>query len=123
MKRRRTKVRKGSRWWNLLSLPLVGVFLLVGPTQPGTRAPLRTVGAQRPLSSAAVPPFHKSAETARPLPPTLSPVLFKEEAAAKAYQVAQKIPEVLAQQPCYCHCARLGHGSLLDCYMTNHAAT
>ena len=37
--------------------------------------------------------------------------------------MAGKIKAVLYQQPCYCHCDKeLGHGSLLDCYISNHAA-
>jgi hypothetical protein len=37
-----------------------------------------------------------------------------------AYNAANEIPEVLAQQPCYCK--RRGHRSLLDRFATKHAA-
>jgi hypothetical protein len=31
---------------------------------------------------------------------------------------------VLAQQPCYCNCGdSFGHGSLLDCFASDHSAT
>jgi hypothetical protein len=40
----------------------------------------------------------------------------------RAYQVAARIPEVLAEQPCYCWCDKFGHGSLLDCFATDHGA-
>jgi hypothetical protein len=41
---------------------------------------------------------------------------------ARAYRVAQQIPAVLAQQPCYCWCDSMGHGSLVDCFATDHGA-
>jgi hypothetical protein len=39
-----------------------------------------------------------------------------------AYELASKIPTVLHQQPCYCHCDRMGHNSLHSCYETTHGA-
>ena len=33
-----------------------------------------------------------------------------------AYDVAQKIPGVLYQMPCYCYCDRIGHNSLRTCF-------
>ncbi len=39
-----------------------------------------------------------------------------------AYDVAQKIPAVLYQLPCYCHCDRIGHNSLRSCFESAHAA-
>jgi hypothetical protein len=42
---------------------------------------------------------------------------------AVAYQMAAKIPNVLHQQPCYCHCDRsLGHNSLHSCFEGTHGA-
>lgn len=41
-----------------------------------------------------------------------------------AYKIAQKIPAVLHQQPCYCHCDRaMGHNSLHSCFEGTHGAT
>ena len=41
----------------------------------------------------------------------------------RAYEVAEKIPNVLYQQPCYCHCDRsVGHTSLHSCFESTHAA-
>jgi hypothetical protein len=42
--------------------------------------------------------------------------------AARAYKAASEIPDVAAQQPCYCFCDKFGHRSLLDCYASNHGA-
>lgn len=39
-----------------------------------------------------------------------------------AYELAPKISSVIYQQPCYCHCDRIGHTSLRSCYESTHAA-
>jgi hypothetical protein len=69
-----------------------------------------------------IPPFFESEEAAKPLPATLSPASFSNSSVARAYRVAREIPEVLAQQPCYCYCDKFGHRGLLDCYRDNHGA-
>jgi hypothetical protein len=99
------------------------------PTNPGTAAPATSSGAPsapaaQPVASAEpeVPPFYASAEAARPLPKTLPASAFEIPVVARAYRVAERIPTVLAQQPCYCWCDKFGHGSLLDCYKTDHGA-
>ena len=52
---------------------------------------------------------------------TLSPSSFTGDA-AKAYQAAQEIPEVLDSLYCYCDCEKhSGHKSLLSCYVDEHA--
>jgi hypothetical protein len=41
----------------------------------------------------------------------------------KAYLVAAKIPGVLYQQPCFCHCDRhFGHDSLRGCFTDEHGS-
>jgi hypothetical protein len=41
----------------------------------------------------------------------------------EAYEAAKKIPVMLAQMPCYCHCDRgMGHKSLHSCFEDDHAA-
>jgi hypothetical protein len=48
---------------------------------------------------------------------------FKHPVQVRAYEVADKIPNVLYQQPCYCHCDRsVGHTSLHSCFESTHAA-
>lgn len=55
--------------------------------------------------------------------PALSPALFVGKA-ARAYQVAQEIPDVLDQLYCYCGCDQhMGHVSLLSCFTDRHGAT
>ena len=41
----------------------------------------------------------------------------------KVYEDAAKVPNVLYQLPCYCHCDRaLGHASLHSCFEGMHGA-
>jgi uncharacterized membrane protein len=69
-----------------------------------------------------VPPFYASEAAAQPLPATLEPDKFREQKIQAAYATARHKPAILAQQPCYCGCARQGHRSLLDCFRSDHAA-
>jgi hypothetical protein len=40
-----------------------------------------------------------------------------------AYKMAAKVPVVLHQEPCYCHCDReMGHNSLHSCFEGTHGA-
>lgn len=39
-----------------------------------------------------------------------------------AYRVANRHPELLSKIPCYCPCELYGHGGLIDCYRSQHAA-
>jgi len=69
-----------------------------------------------------VPAFHSTVPAGQ-LPATLSSSLFSDPVAQNAYALAERIKKVLYQEPCYCHCDRSqGHGSLLDCYVSKHAA-
>lgn len=53
----------------------------------------------------------------------LSPALFVGQT-ARAYGIAQEIPDILDQLYCYCECAKhLGHHTLLSCFVDSHAAT
>ena len=102
----------------LASAGLVG--LIIYTALP--RAPARPAVAQQEEAN-DVPAYHKSTDEAKPLPATLDPERFKQPAVVQAYRVAKEIPEVLAQQPCYCRCDRQGHRSLIDCFATEHAVT
>lgn len=73
-------------------------------------------------NSEPIPAFHTSAPTGA-LPTTLPPSQFSDPLAQNAYKLAARIKRILYQEPCYCHCDRSqGHGSLLDCFVGNHAA-
>ena len=75
-----------------------------------------------PQPGAQIPRYFMTAAAAKPLPETLDPAQFPNKDVAAAYTAAKASPEVLAQQPCFCHCDRkMGHRSLLDCFRTKHA--
>ncbi len=101
--------------------PLAVLLLL------GAAALLSTAADEKGAKKAAapkdpVPAYFKTAEAAKPYPKTLAPETFQHPAQVKAYAVARRIPGVLAQQPCYCHCDKMGHGSLLHCHIDSHSA-
>ena len=77
-----------------------------------------------------IPAYHDAPpkKTAK-LAPILKPEALKlpetawTDAQKKAYLVAAKIPGVLYQQPCFCHCDRAhGHDSLRACFTDAHGA-
>ena len=77
----------------------------------------------KPVQSHAtrVPAFQNVSEVNK-LAPTLPPAEFFGKT-REAYIVAQKIPQTLAQLPCYCECDRgFGHKSLHTCFMDDHAS-
>ncbi|MFN2511900.1 MAG: CYCXC family (seleno)protein [Pyrinomonadaceae bacterium] len=68
-----------------------------------------------------VPAYQLAAEVGN-LPPTLASSEFFGKA-REAYDVAKKIPETLAQLPCYCECDKaFGHKSLHTCFVDDHAS-
>lgn len=76
--------------------------------------------------SAAKPfPYYDSIEEAQPFPVTLPPSTYTNQTLQTTYGLAKEIPEVLVQLPCLCGCHSQAedHGSLLDCYVDDHAAT
>mgnify|MGYP001821020792 CR=1 FL=1 len=118
--------------WNRRALALAlilasGVVLLIlaktdRTTSTGDEAKAPPQPPSRSAANTRVPPFHEDVNEAKPFPETLSPSLFDNPVVSRAYQVAGEIPEVLAQQPCYCFCQGHGHGSLLDCYTDDHGS-
>jgi hypothetical protein len=73
-------------------------------------------------------PAYNAKPPIKPLKPTLSGdqltgEYFSHPYQVTAYKMAAKIPAVLHQQPCYCHCDRaLGHNSLHSCFEGTHGA-
>jgi hypothetical protein len=73
-------------------------------------------------------PAYNATAPKKALPPVLSGnqlsgEYFTHKYQIIAYQMAAKIPAVLHQQPCYCHCDRaLGHNSLHSCFEGTHGA-
>ncbi len=114
---------------------VVAAALLAGAcaqhTEPAAGNSAATPHAEHAASAAPqakatprVPDHFLNPAAAQPFPVTLDPKKFTTPAVVKAYQLAQDIPGVLAQQPCYCYCdAGHGHKSLLHCHIDDHSAT
>jgi hypothetical protein len=96
------------RVWSLLFVALVAIAMFgQGDVPAHHKAP--------PAKDAKVPPL-------LPAPERWGPS-FKHPVQVRAYEVADKIPNVLYQLPCYCHCDRsIGHTSLHSCFESTHAA-
>ncbi len=100
-------------------LVLVASGLALAPQRASS---LSASNSQQDAPAEPVPAFHDSVPTG-PLPATMSPSLFTDPVAQNAYALAARVKKILYQQPCYCHCDRSqGHGSLLDCFVSKHAA-
>jgi hypothetical protein len=73
-------------------------------------------------------PAYNAAPPTHPLPPILAGAqltgpYFSHAYQVAAYKMAAKVPGVLYQQPCYCHCDRsMGHNSLHSCFEGLHGA-
>lgn len=101
----------------VLATVALGVALV--PQQASSRS---AVSVPQDATAEPVPAFHNSVPAGQ-LPATMDPSLFTDPLAQNAYRLAARIKKVLYQQPCYCHCDRSqGHGSLLDCFVSKHAA-
>jgi hypothetical protein len=100
----------------------MGLALL--PQRAASRSPesLRDMGVPQAGASEPTPAFHAQAPQGA-LPPTMDPSLFTDPVIQNAYAIAARIKKVLYQQPCYCHCDQSqGHGSLLDCFVSQHGS-
>ena len=75
-----------------------------------------------------VPAFNSNPPTAADKLPPILPKdqrwgeSFQNPYQVHAYELAEKIPAVLRQLPCYCYCDKMGHKSLRTCYETTHGA-
>jgi hypothetical protein len=106
----------------VLGLAATAVSWISHRSEPPEQATLPPRQEPAPAPVEKIPPFFESQDAAKPLALTLSPASFNSPRVARAYRAAREIPEVLAQQPCYCHCDKFGHRGLLDCYRNDHGA-
>lgn len=122
-----------SQQWSMSGIVLTLAMLAMGCSQgtaPPPDAKNSAQAAAQPSPSPAaeaprVPAYYQTAEEGRPFPKPVSPVRYDGyPILQKAYRIAAEIPEVLAQQPCYCYCDRsAGHKSLASCWADDHGAT
>jgi hypothetical protein len=95
--------------------------LVLIPERAASKSP-QNANSPQPAADEPVPAYHARAPQGV-LPATMSPELFPDPVVQNAYAIAAKIKKTLYQQPCYCHCDRSqGHGSLLDCFASQHGA-
>jgi Protein of unknown function with PCYCGC motif len=97
----------------------LGLLVMLSPPRAASHS---TDGAAQSGGAEPVPAYHTELPPGA-LPPTLSPSEFADPVVKNAYSVAARIKKTLYREPCYCHCDQSqGHGSLLDCYVSKHAA-
>jgi hypothetical protein len=87
-----------------------------------------TAYAQFDVPGLDIPAFHAHAPKTAQKPlltdAQLTGPYFTHDYQVTVYKMAQKIPNVLYQMPCYCRCDReLGHTSLRSCFEGTHGAT
>ncbi len=86
-----------------------------------------TLAATAQWGTTDVPAFHLKVPRG-PLPPLLAAQqrtgeYFSHPYQVAAYEMADDVPELLYQMPCYCRCDRaLGHKSLHSCFEVSHGA-
>jgi hypothetical protein len=94
-----------------LAVVLVAVAASAQFGDPATDIPAYNVA----LPTHALPPLLSGTQ--------LTGIYFSHAYQVTAYKMAAKIPAVLHQEPCYCHCDRgLGHNSLHSCCEGTHGA-
>lgn len=100
----------------------VGLILLPEHASSRLAESGEAAGSPQISSAEAVPAFHSEVPQGA-LPPTMAPALFTDPVVQNAYALAGRIKKILYQQPCYCHCDQSqGHGSLLDCFVSQHGS-
>jgi hypothetical protein len=113
-------MRKWGKVFTVSAILTSAVALLFVPQLTTSRAQQMSDMQRDHSANEPVPAFH-SQPAQDALPPTMDPALFSEPIVYNAYTVAGRVKKVLYQQPCYCHCDRsVGHGSLLDCFVSRH---
>jgi hypothetical protein len=94
-------------------------------SSPSQAAQPAANGLSKPVSKAADPnvPAYHPLRPRGPLPETLDPKQFADAETQNIYALAAQEKPVLYQLPCYCRCDKeVGHKSLLDCYVDDHAS-
>ena len=108
-----------TRFIVILTAAIIVAVLILRETakqRQETQAPA-PASAEKPRG--LVPPYYADVRGV-PIPKTLPPEQFKVVKTRASYRVAGEIPQVLMQLPCYCFCDRIGHKSLLDCFVDDH---
>jgi hypothetical protein len=101
---------------------MAGIGLVLCLAIALTAAPRHSAPREPAQNQEPVPAFHEEAPKGQ-LPPTVNPLSFPNLLVQNAYIVAARVKKTLYREPCYCHCDQSqGHGSLLDCFVSQHGA-
>ena len=100
--------------------PLVLAIFACSKADRAESASQTPVPPQAQGAGAFVPPYYAEVRGVE-VPRTLPPGRFTVPKTRESYRVARTIPEALMQLPCFCWCDRIGHKSLLDCFVDKHA--
>ncbi|MBI4165537.1 MAG: hypothetical protein HY508_07370 [Acidobacteria bacterium] len=106
-----------TRFIVILAAAIVVAVLILRETAKQRQETQAPAPVEKPR--AFVPPYYADVRGV-PIPKTLPPEQFKVVKTRASYRVAGEIPQVLMQLPCYCWCDRIGHKSLLDCFVNDH---
>ena len=106
-----------TRFIVILTAAIIVAVLILRETAKQRQETQVPAPAEKPR--AFVPPYYADVRGV-PIPKTLPPEQFKVVKTRASYRVAGEIPQVLMQLPCYCWCDRIGHKSLLDCFVNDH---
>lgn len=82
--------------------------------------PTTVIAAETPAAAPAV--ATAAAAQAPPTPQKQFPPQDHLNKIVAAYTVASQYPEVITGLPCYCPCELYGHGGVIDCHRSQHAA-
>ena len=93
----------------------IGMLTVAASAQWVTDADVPAYHATAPVHGAKLPPLLSGSQLAGPM--------FQYPWQKAVYVAAAKVPNVLYQLPCYCHCDRnMGHTSLHSCFEGLHGA-
>ena len=104
-----------------LSLAVVGCNAAAGDGSTESTSPTRSSDTE-PTGDGLAPDGAASAEGTQTQLTRNFPGLDYLQQIPQAYRVANDHPEMLEQIPCYCPCMLYGHGALIGCYRSQHAA-
>ncbi len=112
------------RWWVLPLLLLAVACTRAGGDSTAASATAQSGAANPAATAARAPAATEGTGTGAPAasPEKQFPSLDTLQQIPYAYRVANEHPELLAKIPCYCPCELYGHGGVIDCYRSQHAA-
>lgn len=99
-----------------ITLGLIAILSIASSAQFAPPAgDIPAFNAAPPAKGQKLPPILSGSQLTGPA--------FQYPVQARSYKAAAKVPNLLHQLPCYCHCDRhSGHNSLHSCFESEHGA-